>query len=134
MFALGLLITSVIGQQPTPPGVTFGNGIAGIPICDTGLVPYLALPSNWVPKQYSYFLSRFLILPPPPPPPPLFKKRSVVLNHTVSDGATHGVMHHFWTTGAEHIIDMIQMVSIWIPIVCTAITTHKYLIANVVCE
>eukprot|EP00729_Bicosta_minor_P013924 gene13924-22957_t len=70
MFALGLLITSVIGQQPTPPGVTFGNGIAGIPICDTG---------------------------------------SVVLNHTVSDGATHGVMHHFWTTGAEHIIDMIQM-------------------------
>ena len=59
---------------------------------------------------------------------PLFKKRSVVLNHTVSDGATHGVMHHFWTTGAEHVIDMIQMVSIWIPIVCTAITTHKYLI------
>eukprot|EP00039_Didymoeca_costata_P010886 m.148378 g.148378 ORF g.148378 m.148378 type:complete len:579 (-) comp14996_c0_seq8:98-1834(-) len=51
-------------------GATFGNGIAGIPICPQG---------------------------------------SVVLNYTLTPGATHGVLHHFWATGAQHWIDMIHM-------------------------
>ena len=38
----------------------------------------------------------------------LFSFSSVVLNHTVSAGQTHGVMHHFWATGAEHVIDEIR--------------------------
>ena len=30
-----------------------------------------------------------------------------ILNHTLSEGATHGVLHHFWETGGAIKIDRI---------------------------
>jgi len=34
---------------------------------------------------------------------------TTLLNYTLSSGATHGVLHHFWTTGGQHQIDRIHV-------------------------
>ena len=47
-------------------GKTFGNGVAGFPICATPIT---------------------------------------LVNHSLSSGATHGVLHHFWSTGAAITVD-----------------------------
>lgn len=52
-----------------PFGATFGNGLAGVPICGSSKPP------------------------------------SLIVNHTLAAGETHGVLHHFWTTGAQFAID-----------------------------
>ena len=34
---------------------------------------------------------------------------TVILNHTLSATATHGVLHHFWTTGGQGAIDRMHV-------------------------
>ena len=63
MLALNVLLASVAEASI---GKTFGNGVAGFPIC--------AEPVT-------------------------------LLNYTLSAGATHGVLHHFWSTGAKIVVD-----------------------------
>lgn len=53
------------GAAPPTIGRSFGNGVAGMPIC----------------------------------PQPV-----TIVNHTLSDAATHGVLHHFWETSADNIV------------------------------
>ena len=36
---------------------------------------------------------------------PLCAEPVTLLNHTVSDGSTHAVLHHFWSTGAALKVD-----------------------------
>jgi hypothetical protein len=63
--AAATLATTASGA-PTTLGKTFGNGVAGFPLC--------AEPVTLV-------------------------------NHTLSAGASHGVLHHFWSTGGALKVD-----------------------------
>jgi hypothetical protein len=54
-------------------GPTFGNGIAGVPVCGSSRAP------------------------------------QNIVNHTLSAGETHGVLHHFWVTGAD-----VQVGRMWV--------------------
>eukprot|EP00037_Helgoeca_nana_P021433 m.216327 g.216327 ORF g.216327 m.216327 type:complete len:540 (+) comp25646_c1_seq1:247-1866(+) len=38
---------------------------------------------------------------------PICQQPRVVLNYTLSSGANHGVLHHFWVTGEQHVIDAV---------------------------
>jgi len=65
MLAL-LLLCGFANAAAAGIGASFGNGVAGFPIC--------ARPVTLV-------------------------------NHTLSAGATHGVLHHFWSTGGAEVVD-----------------------------
>ena len=39
--------------------------------------------------------------------PGSFSYSALLLNHTITSGATHAVLHHFWATGAQGKIDRI---------------------------
>eukprot|EP01046_Picozoa_sp_COSAG06_P072830 COSAG06_NODE_21492_length_755_cov_0.910061_1_plen_131_part_00 len=63
---LAAAVLSAAAAAPATIGKTFGNGVAGFPLC--------AEPVTLV-------------------------------NHTLSAGATHGVLHHFWSTGGALKVD-----------------------------
>ena len=65
---VGKVSAAAVPPFGSPPkiGPSFGNGVAGFPIC--------AEPVT-------------------------------IVNHTLSAGATHGVLHHFWSTGAALVAD-----------------------------
>ena len=65
-----LLIFLALGVQKIH-AQTFGNGLAGVPICGSSHPP------------------------------------TVIINYTIPSGSTHGVLHHFWTTGTAQLIDRI---------------------------
>ena len=78
LLALALQLTVLVVRSGATasiqvPGATFGNGLAGVPICGTSRAPV------------------------------------VVVEHTLQAGEAHGIMHHFWVTGAAGKIDRMHV-------------------------
>ena len=63
------MLISFLLLLPLAAAQTFGNGLAGVPVCGASKPP------------------------------------TVILNYTLPANATHGVLHHFWSTGAPLLVD-----------------------------
>ena len=64
--AASLVRLASVAGAPVTLGKTFGNGVAGFPLCADPVT---------------------------------------LVNHTLSPGASHGVLHHFWSTGGALKVD-----------------------------
>ena len=77
LLALALQLTVLVVRTGAAsvqvPGATFGNGLAGVPICGSSRAPV------------------------------------VVVEHTLQADEAHGIMHHFWVTGAAGKIDRMHV-------------------------